>query len=85
VLVVDDNPANLLALEALLLELGFQVELTNSGSEALKKLSERLFACVLLDVRMPGIDGFETAALIRKREHWTVIFAACRVWIFLRR
>lgn len=70
ILVVDDNPANLVALDALMHELGFQVVLTNSGSEALKRLSEGTFACVLLDVRMPGIDGFETAALIRKREPW---------------
>ena len=70
VLVVDDNPANLVALDALMHELGFEVVLANSGSEALKKLSEGTFACVLLDVRMPGIDGFETAALIRKREPW---------------
>lgn len=70
VLAVDDNPANLVALDALMHELGFDVVLANSGSEALKKLSEGTFACVLLDVRMPGIDGFETAALIRKREQW---------------
>ncbi len=70
VLVVDDNPANLVALDALMHQSGFEVVLTNSGSEALKKLSESSFACVLLDVRMPGIDGFETAALIRKREQW---------------
>lgn len=68
VLVVDDNPANLLALDVLIRELHFDVVLASSGSDALKKLLERTFVCALLDVRMPGIDGFETAALIRKRE-----------------
>src|SRR5688572_11774168 len=68
VLVVDDTPANLLAMEALVQELGFEPVLANSGSEALKQLLDRDVACVLLDLRMPGIDGLETAALIRKRE-----------------
>jgi two-component system sensor histidine kinase/response regulator len=68
VLVVDDLPANLLAMEALIQELGFEPVLANSGSEALKRLLDQDVACVLLDLRMPGIDGLETAALIRKRE-----------------
>jgi signal transduction histidine kinase/FixJ family two-component response regulator len=70
VLAVDDHPGNLVALDALLNEAGFDVVLANSGSDALRRLSEGSFGCVLLDVRMPGIDGFETAALIRKREQW---------------
>lgn len=69
-LAVDDHPANLVALDSLLRDFGFEAVLANSGHEALLRLAERSFACVLLDVRMPGIDGFETAALIRKREQW---------------
>jgi PAS domain S-box-containing protein len=68
VLVVDDRPGNLLALEVLIQDLGYYAVLANSGSEALKQLLDVEFACVLLDLRMPGIDGLETAALIRKRE-----------------
>jgi PAS domain S-box-containing protein len=68
VLVVDDLPANLLALEVVIGELGYPVVLANSGSEALKRMLDTEFACVVLDLRMPGIDGLETAALIRKRE-----------------
>jgi PAS domain S-box-containing protein len=68
VLIVDDRPANLFALEVLIQDLGYCAVLANSGSEALKQLLEKEFACVLLDLRMPGIDGLETAALIRKRE-----------------
>jgi PAS domain S-box-containing protein len=68
VLVVDDLPANLVALESVIGELRYPVVLANSGSDALKRMLETEFACVLLDLRMPGIDGLETAALIRKRE-----------------
>src|SRR3982751_1912834 len=70
VLAVDDHPGNLAAIEAVLKELGLGAVLADSGSEALKHLLERDFSCVLLDVRMPGIDGLETAALIRKRDRW---------------
>lgn len=66
-LIVDDLPANLVALEALVEELGYQAVLANSGSEALKRMLDAEFACVIMDLRMPGIDGLETAALIRKR------------------
>ena len=68
VLIVDDLPGNLLSLQALVQDLGYNPVLANSGSEALKRLLESEFACVLLDLRMPGIDGLETAALIRKRK-----------------
>jgi len=70
VLAVDDDPANLAAIEAVLKDMGLGAVLADSGSEALKRLLETEFSCVLLDVRMPGIDGLETAALIRKRERW---------------
>jgi PAS domain S-box-containing protein len=67
VLLVDDEPANLLALEAVLEVLGATLVRANSGPEALKRLQDDDFAAVLLDVRMPGMDGFETARLIRSR------------------
>lgn len=68
ILVVDDQPANLLALDALLDSLGENVVKANSGPEALKRLLDEDFAVILLDVFMPGMDGFETAALIRQRD-----------------
>ena len=63
--MVDDSPANLLALEAVLQVLGEPLVRANSGQEALRRLRDADFAAVLLDVRMPGMDGFETARLIR--------------------
>ncbi|HZH02501.1 MAG TPA: response regulator, partial [Myxococcaceae bacterium] len=67
-LLVDDTPANLLALEAVLEPLGQRLVTASSGDEALKHLLREEFAAVLLDVQMPGIDGFKTAELIRTRE-----------------
>lgn len=66
-LVVDDEPANLAALEVVLAPLGHRVEMARSGREALRALLREDFAAVLLDVRMPDMDGFETAELIRSR------------------
>ena len=77
ILVVDDRPAKLLAMEALLAELGENVVCVSSGHDALRQLLELEFAVVLLDVNMPEMDGFETAALIRQRprcEHVPIIF-----------
>ncbi|TMA99169.1 MAG: response regulator, partial [Deltaproteobacteria bacterium] len=77
ILVVDDHPDKLIALEAILSDLGQNVVKAGSGKEALRKLLERDFALVLLDVNMPIMDGFETAALIRRRarsEHTPIIF-----------
>ena len=68
ILLVDDRPDKLLALEAILGDLGENLVKASSGREALKKLLETDFAVILLDVNMPGMDGFETAALIRQRE-----------------
>jgi PAS domain S-box-containing protein len=65
ILLVDDQAANLLALEAVLQGLGEPLVRANSGQEALRRLRDEDFAAVLLDVRMPGMDGFETARLIR--------------------
>ncbi|MDB4966998.1 MAG: Sensor histidine kinase [Myxococcales bacterium] len=67
ILIVDDVPANLLALEAVLQPLGHRTVAARSGNEALKALLDEEFAVILLDVTMPGMDGFETAQLIRDR------------------
>jgi signal transduction histidine kinase/DNA-binding response OmpR family regulator len=68
VLLVDDRPSNLLALEAALEPLQARLVKASSGREALSWLLREDFALILLDVQMPDIDGFETAALIRARE-----------------
>jgi PAS domain S-box-containing protein len=68
ILLVDDQPANLLALESILDEMGQNLVRAGSGKRALKELLDREFAVVLLDVQMPELDGFETASLIRQRE-----------------
>jgi len=67
VLLVDDRPENLMALSATLEPLGHELVHAHSGDEALKLLLKRRFAVILLDVQMPGLDGFETAALIKRR------------------
>lgn len=67
ILLVDDRPDKLLAHEAILAELGEDLVRANSGSEALRCLLQREFAVILLDVNMPVMDGFETAAMIRQR------------------
>jgi signal transduction histidine kinase len=68
VLIVDDNADKLIALESILLSLDVDIVRAQSGREALRRLLEQDFAVVLLDVRMPGMDGFETAGLIRERQ-----------------
>jgi CheY-like chemotaxis protein len=67
VLIVDDTPANRLAFEAIL-EKDYQVTLAESGSQALELCRGQEFAVIVLDVRMPGMDGFETARAIRGHE-----------------
>src|SRR5205807_5374428 len=67
-LLVDDRPENLLALEAVLEPLGHAMVRAGSGEEALRHLLAGDFAVIVLDVQMPGIDGFETAAQIKQRD-----------------
>ena len=77
ILLVDDQPEGLLALEAILGGLGQNLVRANSGREALRQILARDFAVILLDVQMPGMDGYETAALIRERpasQHTPLIF-----------
>jgi len=77
ILIVDDQEQRLLALEVVLAELGEEIVRATSGEQALRALLRREFAVILLDVNMPGMDGFETAALIRRRkssEHTPIIF-----------
>src|ERR1700737_922459 len=77
ILVVDDLPEKLLVLETVLGELGQNVVTARSGEEALRRVLNHEFAVILLDVNMPGLDGLETAALIRRRKkfaHTPIIF-----------
>ena len=77
ILLVDDQPDNLLSAEAVLEVLGEEIVKAQSGREALRHLLDSDFAVILLDVMMPGMDGFETATLIRQRErsrHTPIIF-----------
>ena len=66
--MVDDSPANRMAVEAVLRPLDVEVVTARSGEEALWRLLRHDFAVVILDVAMPGMDGFETAARIRERD-----------------
>ncbi|MFK8843777.1 two-component system response regulator [Streptomyces sp. Ac-502] len=76
-LLVDDRAENLLALEAVLAPLGYDLVRATSGEQALKALLVEEFALILLDVQMPHMDGFETAAHIKRRartRHVPIIF-----------
>ena len=68
ILLVDDNEDNLVALEAILEPLGENLIKARSGEDALRSLLLHDVAVILLDVQMPELDGFETAALIKQRE-----------------
>ncbi|WP_245987065.1 ATP-binding response regulator [Azospirillum thermophilum] len=77
ILIVDDDSRNLFAVRETLEDLGAALVLAKSGEEALKHLLRQDFALILLDVHMPGMDGYETAEMIRKREkcrHIPIIF-----------
>ncbi len=68
ILVVDDTPSNLTALEATLRPLGYPIATAESGAAALERLDERDCVLIVMDVEMPGMDGYETTALLRLRE-----------------
>ncbi|HWP20600.1 MAG TPA: response regulator [Burkholderiaceae bacterium] len=77
ILIVDDLPEKLLVMRSVLEDLGQNLVFVRSGSEALREVLQREFAVILLDVNMPDIDGFETAALIRtykRSAHTPIIF-----------
>jgi len=77
ILLVDDTPDNLVSLEAALDGLGQELVLARSGMEALRHLLDADFAAILLDVKMPDMDGFQTAELIRSRKrsrHTPILF-----------
>jgi signal transduction histidine kinase len=69
ILLVDDRPDKLMALETVLVSLGQNLVLAHSGTAALRHLLQQEFALIVLDVSMPGMDGFETASLIRQRSN----------------
>lgn len=73
ILVVDDNEKNVFALEILLKGLDAEILTAQSGNEALAQLLRHEFALVLLDVQMPGMDGYETAALMRSNQAYRTI------------
>jgi two-component system, cell cycle sensor histidine kinase and response regulator CckA len=70
ILIVDDRPEGVLALEAVLASPGYHLISARSGQEAIARLAEHEFAVILMDVQMPKIDGFQTAALIKQRPEW---------------
>jgi signal transduction histidine kinase len=77
VLIVDDHVENLIALEAILEPLSIEIDRATSGEEALRRLLSKEYACIVLDVQMPGMNGFETARFIKARErtrHLPIIF-----------
>ncbi|MFT3693503.1 MAG: response regulator [Kofleriaceae bacterium] len=83
ILVVDDNETNLVAIEAALQPLDRTLVLAKSGTEALQHLLEQDFALIILDVAMPGMDGFETARLVRSRARnraTPIIFVTGLAW-----
>jgi PAS domain S-box-containing protein len=68
ILIVDDQMSGLIAIEAVLQSPEYNLVLASSGREALKRIQEDAFALILLDVRMPGMDGFETAEIIKTHD-----------------
>jgi len=68
ILLVDDDPASLTVMKEILANQGARLVTASSGEEALRKVLDDDFAAILMDVRMPGIDGFTTAGMIRERK-----------------
>ncbi|MFT3764200.1 MAG: ATP-binding protein [Minicystis sp.] len=73
ILIVDDRPSNLLSVSAILERPDYNIVLARSGPEALAQVLRQDFAAILLDVAMPGMDGFETASIIKEREQSKLI------------
>ena len=67
ILVVDDDPRNLMAVDEMLRSPGTEIVLAESGEAALRQVLKEDFAVILLDIQMPGLDGYEVASLIRSR------------------
>ncbi len=83
ILVVDDRDENLVELEAVLSDPSYRIVRARSGREALKEVLDQDFALILLDVVMPGVDGYETAVLIRERprsRQTPIIFLTANDW-----
>jgi signal transduction histidine kinase len=83
ILVVDDRDENLVAVEAVLDDPAYRLVRARSGREALKEVLDQDFALILLDVVMPGVDGYETATLIRERprsRQTPIIFLTANDW-----
>jgi signal transduction histidine kinase len=83
ILVVDDRDENLMAVEAVLNDPTYRLVRARSGREALKEVLDQDFALILLDVVMPGVDGYETATLIRERprsRQTPIIFLTANDW-----
>jgi|ERR1043166_6907924 CheY-like chemotaxis protein len=72
ILIVDDRQENLTAFEAVISSLGHEIVLAHSGAEALERAFRKTFAVIVMDVRMPILGGFQTAAILRKREAYRV-------------
>ena len=82
ILVVDDLPEKLLVIETILEDLGQKLVIARSGADALREVLKQEFAVILLDVNMPGMDGLETARLIRthrRSAHTPIIFVTAYV------
>src|SRR6185503_3391217 len=71
ILVVEDNPTNLLALKALLTYIGVQADYVQNGLEAVAAVANGAYRLVLMDLMMPGLDGFAATKLIRRHEYGT--------------
>ncbi|HZL92553.1 MAG TPA: response regulator [Vicinamibacterales bacterium] len=83
ILVVDDRDENLMAVEAVLDDPAYKIVRARSGREALREVLDQDFALILLDVVMPGVDGYETATLIRERprsRQTPIIFLTANDW-----